>query len=325
MTEAGPGAPSPVATAPSSTTSTTGTAGSARRAPDPRALLASLSRQLTAATVDFGGSTRSLAIFRVLVVGILWTRFSWDLFWPRAKSPSYLVASVLFFAVTPLLLVGFKTRVVAWITSGTLVFMLVQIAYREHHEPWTHHHVAFLVILTALLALTPCGRSLSVDRVLAVRRARREGRAIPDENGPLWAVRMMQMTVTSLYLYGAIDKMRWSYVSGARLHHYFMESFGNFPLPMTGLAGSVVDATFAVVAVSSIALELSLAFLLYVPRVQVPLMIAGALFHLLIYVTLPVSTFSATTVLAYVLFFPPARVHAFVDDALGQRSTDDEA
>lgn len=272
--------------------------------------------------LDVTGSTRAIALVRILLVCTLWSRFGWDLLLYRARHPAWVLASVLFFIATPLLLVGWKTRIAAFVTSATVLFMLTYLGGVLGFAEYTHHHVFFLVVVTALLPLTPSERSFSLDRYLAVRRARETGAEIPEERGPLWGTRMMMMTVTSLYLYGAIDKMTWSYASGARLHHHMLDHFPQFPLPMVGPAGTLVDVTFGVLAVSSIVLELALAFGLYWSRVRIPLMVAGALFHLLLYVLLPVSTFSATTVLMYLVFLDPDGFHRFVDDVMAKATTD---
>ena len=54
-------------------------------------------------------------------------------------------------------------------------------------DHWTGHHTYTAVAGSVLLAMTPCGRSWSVDRWWAVRRAERGGRAPPPERGHLFA------------------------------------------------------------------------------------------------------------------------------------------
>ena len=57
-------------------------------------------------------------------------------------------------------------------------------------------------------ALTPCGGSYSADRVRALRKAERAGRAVPEERGPVWGLTLIAFQVSAVYFWGAFDKSK---------------------------------------------------------------------------------------------------------------------
>ena len=84
----------------------------------------------------------------------------------------------------------------------------------------------------SLLALTPCGRSLSVDRWLAMRAAERRGEAPPPELGPLYGQRLLAMQVSAVSLFAVWDKLTPGFLSGARLQHILLDRYGTSSTPL---------------------------------------------------------------------------------------------
>jgi hypothetical protein len=97
-------------------------------------------------------------------------------------------------------------------------------------------------------------------------------------------------------------------IAGAR---YFGSDFPRSPL---------FHAAMVFLAWATVVLEYLLAFGLFVPRLQGPLLLAGFLFHAIIYITLPVATFSVTMWVLYLAFLDPDRVHAILDRSAGRES-----
>ena len=120
---------------------------------------------------------------------------------------------------------------------------------------WTHHHTTLLAYAVAMLALTPCGNSLSLDRFLAVGRARRADRPPPSDRGPLWAVPLLGVLTSTVYLWGAVDKLTIGFLSGARLEQIFIATYATSDF----VPSSVVHAIFVVGAVGITVLEVVLA------------------------------------------------------------------
>lgn len=254
------------------------------------------------------GSTRSLALIRIGLVLLLWARWAKDLAAFQSHDMASAAIAASFYVCTVLVLVGIRTRVTGWLlalsTTGVVVY--VDFVLRDT----SHHHTALLLVVTWLMALAPAGRSLSWDRL---RPARDSGGAT-DEIGPLWPQRLIALQVSSVYFWSAVDKSTWAWFSGQRLQMIFMEQYTDFVWP----EWSGFTVLMALGGAGSLMLEYALAFGLWVPRLRRVLLPLGLLFHAIIYVTLPVATYSLTMALLYLAFIPPERVHVTIERLLGR-------
>lgn len=267
--------------------------------------------------IDHEGSTRAIALIRVGLVFTMWTRFG-ELVRPfDSLLPERLVLSAAFFLITTLLLVGRWTRVVAPLNALLLLAIYYGFGHGLFgfgaHEPWTHHHIYAMVMQGVLLAMTPCGRSLSWDRWAALARAERAGEPAPDEVGPLWATRLMCWQVVTMYLWTAYDKSYLGFLQGDRLGMAAAELYFSGDLP----DGVWFALLLAVLGTSTVVIEWLLPVALLFPRthrVSVPVGLAmHAAFHLL----LPVATFTGTMWLYYLAIVRPQAVHDVTSRLLG--------
>src|SRR5690606_404027 len=129
-----------------------------------------------------------------------------------------------------------------------------------------------------------------------------------EERGPLLGLRLMTAQLSAVYLWSAIDKCAWGFVSGARLEQLAGFYYWGSDLPLgTGL--KIVSAGMAVAIVG---LEFALAVAVFRPRLQRVVLPLGVVFHAGLYVLLPVATFSATMVLLYLAAIDAAAVHRVV-------------
>lgn len=239
------------------------------------------------------GSTRSVGLLRIGVVLLLWARWGEGLM--LAETPS-VGLSLVFFGATGLLLVGLWTRFAAVATAVVMLVVYLWFGVHLRRVEWIHHHHYLLVSASCVLALTPCGRSFSLDR----------WRSGSPEHGPLWALRLFTIQLAAVYLWSAVDKMSPAFLNGARLEQIAMaEYFGSDPPDWHALA--VVMAW----GVMLIELALGLGFLL--GRTPRWLLIAGVGLHAAIYLIVPVATFSATMVCLYIAAIDPAVVHRAID------------
>ncbi len=267
------------------------------------------------------GSTRLAALLRVGLALLVWTRFCNDFAAFHDNGAAWTLLGASLFASSTLMLLGWRSRLATAWTGLTLAAIVVYLGVVERHYALLHHHVSLLMIATVLLALTPCGGSLSLDRWRAVRAAERAGRPPPPERGPQWAVHLIALQMSAVYLWGAIDKTRVAWLSGERLeailmYHYTGSDWPSWPgFPALCLAG----------AVSTVALEYALAVGLWFPRWHRVLIPTVIVFHGLLYFTLPVATFSATMYVMMLAFVPAATVHRVVDRLLGQGEAVDAA
>jgi hypothetical protein len=253
---------------------------------------------------------------RIGLVLIAWARYAEDLsFWKRLEW-DFLAVGASFFVATTLMLLGVWSRVSTASAGATMLLgTYAYLGFQRGVEPWTHHHVYLLSVATCLLALTPCGASYSWDRWRAIARAERDGIVAPPERGALWAQRLIALQIAAVYFWAAYNKTASGFLSGAALELVAMSLYLGSDYPQSPL----FHASMVSLSWMTVVLEYSLAFGLFVPRLRKWLIPAGVVFHAIIYVTLPVATFSATMWLLYLAFLDPDRVHAFLDRLGGAR------
>lgn len=238
------------------------------------------------------GSTRSAGLLRIALVVLLWTRWAEDMRFVEG----HVILMLAFWASTTCMLIGLWSRASAAATAIVMLVVYFWFGVHGGRTQWIHHHHYLLVSATCVCALTPCGRSLSLDRL-------RSG--LP-ERGPLWALRLYTLQVAAVYLWSAVDKLSPAWLSGARLEQIGMALyFGSDPPDWHALA---VIGAWTVVA-----LELALGLGFLSGRAPRWLLLAGVGLHALLYVCVPVATFSATMVCLYVAAIDPEAVHRVID------------
>ena len=259
------------------------------------------------------GSTRAVGLMRVGLGLLIWSRWAMEVAPYWKAHPQHWALAVVFFPISATLTLGIASQASAALMALVLWTMRMYFGYSLGMEEWTHHHTNLLVMATTLLALTPCGRSFSVDRYLAVRRARARGEALPAESGPLWAVSLMAVQVSTLYLWSAWDKCNAAFLSGERLEHMYVRWYF-FDYPDWPWFSPAAQA-FAIV---TIIIEVVLPVGLFVRRWQWWLIPTGLMLHGVFYILLPVGTFSLTMALLYLAYVDPQVVHRAIDELLGR-------
>jgi Vitamin K-dependent gamma-carboxylase len=260
------------------------------------------------------GSTRGLGLMRIAVVLMVWSRLADGFVLHRDQSGAHLLLSVAFYGGSLLMLVGWHSRTATVVTALCVNLVYHYLGPVHQMVSWTSHNIQLLVWTTTLLALAPVGRAYSVDRWLQQRRAARDGQPTPDEEGPLWAWHLLGVLVSTVYLATWLDKTQLVYLRGDRMAAIFGEHYtGSW---MTDSDGAT--AAFAGVAWMVWLLEGLLIGGLLLPRLRMPLALAGALMHGSFSVMFRVFTFSANMVLLYLPFFPAADLHSRIDQLCPQ-------
>ena len=249
-------------------------------------------------------STRSVGLIRVGLALLIWSRWAGELIFCRDIRLSAILFSSAFFILTGLMCVGLWTRAS---TIGT--FILLAIRFLTDRS-WHHHHTFLLIASTLLIALTPCGRSYSLDRWLALRRSLQSGFPSPPEVGNLWGLRLIAIQLSTVYFWTAYEKLYWGFLSGARIEHLVYNYYAGYDY--ASIPGFSVLCCIA--ALTTVLLEFLLAFGLYIPKFRKYLMPAGIVLHILFYVLLPIRTFTLTMILLYLAFIPAASVHRFINN-----------
>ena len=259
------------------------------------------------------GSTRSLGLLRIGIVALIWCRWAGEMVLVRMPGAVQTALALVFFLVTALMFVGLWTRLSSAVTALVMVIIYYYFGIAQGFDGWAKHHTCLLMMSAVLIALTPCGRSLSLDRYLAVRRSSRSRIALPDERGALWGLRLIQIQVFCVYFWSVADKLDPAYLGGERLQAILMWLYGNSSYPEWPGFASLCQA----MAWASVLIELTLAVGLFFPRWLKFLIPLGILLHGSFYVLFPVSTFSLNMILLYLAFVPAARVHRVIDQLLG--------
>ena len=249
-------------------------------------------------------STRSVGLIRIGLVLLIWSRWAGELTLCRDIRLSVILLNSAFFLLTGLMCVGLWTRASS---MGTAIIISVMFVMRES---WHHHHTFLLIISTLFIALTPCGRSYSLDRWLALRRARKSELSPPPEIGNLWGLRLIAIQLSMVYFWTAYEKLYWGFLSGARMELLVYNYYAGYDY--ASIPG--FSALCFIAAITTVILEFSLAFGLYIPKFRKYLMLAGIVLHILFYVLLPIRTFTLTVILLYLAYIPAASVHRFIDN-----------
>ena len=128
---------------------------------------------------------------------------------PTASPSAYSALHAVQYPMIVLLGIGLLTRAscIGLIAPQGYFFFADQLLFRNH--PYF-----FLLVLT-LLAASPCAAALSLDRVL--QRFRRDTAAPqppPGSDPPLTAQRLIQVQVSLVYVFAAIQKINVDYLDG---------------------------------------------------------------------------------------------------------------
>ncbi len=254
------------------------------------------------AWVDAEGSTRPAALMRMGLALILMVRFADAMLFRRHVDLIGAGIIIVFWTGTIAMLLGMFSQVAAGALA--LVLFYATERYGRVDEMWHHHHVRLLLTAVACIALAPCGRSYSWDRWRAVRR----GTALP-ERGPQWAVKLIAVQLSAVYLWGAVQKLEMPWLTGDRFEAQLLQFvFDSDPPAIPGWHLGI-----QLFALGTIVLEVALAVGLWWRPAQRWLIPIGILFHTLIYVTLPVTIFSVLSCLLYLAYLDPDDVHRSID------------
>ena len=159
-------------------------------------------------------STRSIALIRIGLVCLVWSRWGGELLLFRDMHLHVVLCNSAFFLATSLMFIGLWTRIASLATATTIAIIYLS---RESSQ---HHHTYLLLAATFLIALTPSGRSYSLDRWLALRRARKLNLPRPSEIGNLWGLRLIAIQLALIYFWTGYDKLKWAFLSGERMQFY---------------------------------------------------------------------------------------------------------
>jgi len=196
------------------------------------------------------------------------------------------------------MMVGWRTSWVKWIV------LIGQISYHHRDVNLTYGVDHILACLLFILCAAPTGRAMSLDRVRAVRAAKRlELAAMPPPYASPWAgacTRLMQIQMAVLFFYSGIAKIGSTWWNGDALWYLFSTNEYYRPVLLDLFARHywlVNIASFAPVLV-----EIAFPFLIWQRRSRPYLLAAAILLHLEIAIFMHLFYFSFVMIMGHMSF-----------------------
>lgn len=260
--------------------------------------------------VNFQGSTRSVGLMRIGLGMLGWAEFG-DAVQPHKANP---LLALFYYAATFLSVLGYRAPWSTFAAGVSYLFIIVNVPNQMLH------HTYLLAVATMLLALTPCGRSLSLDRLLAVRRARRAGSPIPKEEGNLWALRLIALELSAVFFWGGYNKVTFNthefqtaFLTGDRIEQILVYYYSGLPVMTPGWA----KVLLAFMGTSVVLFEMAASILLWIPKYRMRVLAVCFLMTSSFQVVLAIRAFGLLSYVLYLSLVPPELVHEVLDKLLG--------
>jgi predicted DCC family thiol-disulfide oxidoreductase YuxK len=192
------------------------------------------------------------------------------------------------------------------------IVLLGQISYDHRNLTIVYGADSIIACLLFILCLAPIGRAMSLDRVRAVRAAKRGNLAamLPPYTSP-WAgacIRLIQIQMAVLFFYSAAGKLRtdeWWAGDAIWLATSTYEFYN--PVLLHVLARHYWLVTVA--TYSTLLIEIAFPFLIWQRRTR-PYLLAGAIFlHLMFGILLRLIYFSFVMIVGHMSFVYPDWLH----------------
>lgn len=269
--------------------------------------------------VSYEGSSRSSALLRIFLAMTALYRFWFEDSGMRALYQYSQYADLwywIFVNAAVLMLLGLFSRLSSAVTAIVIFIMYYYYGRYHGYNLWINHHIYFLAISIAMLVLTPCGRSYSLDRYLensSLFKLDNNLSGLPEEKGNLLGLQLIVLQLVVMYFFAAIDKLEWIFIDGTRLQHIYMATYSGALLP----ASYSFKIILSIISIFVVLLEFVLVLLIF-KRFRKWLILPGLLFHGLLFMFLPVSIYSINCMICYLAFFDADAIHRIIDK-LGPR------
>jgi hypothetical protein len=215
--------------------------------------------------------------------------------WWTLDVPYPYAACALLLAAALALLVGWFTRVAAWVVFLGLLVLQRRDVYVLNSGDLLLRELAFYV------ALMPSGETWSLD-------ARRHD---PEPRAP-WGLRLLQLQLSAVYLFSVVAKLHGtSWQNGTAVGKAVqLEDLQRFVVPQWAATSVTISA---LLTYGTLVVEAFLVLGMWFPRTRWYAMAAGIAIHLGIEATLLIGWFSLTIISCYLAFVPAENLRATVD------------
>lgn len=254
-------------------------------------------------------STRSLGLLRIGAAALVWATWGSDLILYRNLVPHELVGAVLLMTVCAAMVLGWWSRTASALTGAGVAYMVL-VGDLPKVPFWPDLHVALMVTVPLVLAWSPCGRSLSLDRYLALRRSEARKTPPPAEHGDVRALTVLLTLLIGAHVVQILTMSNTAWLSGYTLERIIAwHALGSVS---PGPAMRALIAWLPVVAIGGYLFTCGLVLALIVPATRARAAAVGALAQVLLYALFPASTGPLVFALLYLAALEPGRVHAAI-------------
>ncbi|MEO3758777.1 HTTM domain-containing protein [Mycobacterium sp. B14F4] len=244
----------------------------------------------------------------------LYIRFGTEGVLPRTPSQAYTWTVFELFPSDNALLVGWIVLMVAaialtvgWHSRLAAILVFILIVSFERRNPWVFNAGDMLLRIEALfIALAPCGAALSLDQ------RRRTGAFWSAQDRQIWALRLLQIQVSIIYISIVVAKLRGETWQNGTAVSYSLRQYDMLVLPLPDwVAGNLTFMN--VMTWGTLVIELAIGIFVWNRRWRPWVLAAGVVLHLSITVTIAVGLFSFAMFVLYLAFIPADRVKTMVD------------
>lgn len=210
-----------------------------------------------------------------------------------SNSQTWLVIAWLaLFGSSIALMLGWQSRIAA-----LAVFLLI-LSF-ERRDPYVFNSGDLLLRIEALfLVLAPCGAALSLDQ------RRKSGKFWDASEASIWTLRLFQLQMSLVYLSTLQSKLSGTTWPGGTAASYSMRLPDLAVLSVPSFVWNNA-LLINVITWGTLVLEVSLALLVWNPRLRPWVLGAGVVLHLSIQATLAVAFFSVAMFVLYIAFLSP--------------------
>lgn len=244
--------------------------------------------------------------FMPLAVALEQESWAFSLFFYFSAPWQLVVFHALFLFACAAFMVGWRTSWVKWIVY------IGKISYEARNTILPYGADLVLCCLLIIFCFAPVGRAMSLDRVRAVRAAKRQklDAILPPYTSP-WAgagIRLMQIQMAVLFFYTGVSKIKWDeWRDGDAVWLVFItnEYYNAFILDLLARQYWLSNvATYA-----TILIEIAYPFLIWQRRTRPYLLAAAIVLHLHFAIFLALIYFAFVSIMGHMSFVRPEWLH----------------
>lgn len=198
---------------------------------------------------------------------------------------------------------GFKTK----ITS--IILLVTTLTFHQRNMLILNSADLLLRLFLFYMVFAPCANKFSLDSYFAKKKGLRL-----KENVSAWTLRLIQLQISFVYISTFVAKSKGAlWLDGSAVYYATrLEDLTRFYFPI------ILDTYFTIKVLtwSTLLIEFSLGFLVWIKEFTKPIIILGILFHLGIEWTMSIPTFELLMIVSLVMMLNPNDLKNYIAIAL---------